>query len=212
MIRMTLTMLSNQIVWRDFDNQQLAEEYIAEVSSNGNWGTPQCTLVLVPEQTIIHEAIPYSPAIPAQPPIPAVFDEEDNEITPMVPAMPEVPEVLAVEAWTETIPAVYETTPGFTVVYEDITEILAKEAALKLKLEAGKINREKCDKVRDFIGGLNSGNLTIEQIDQMEIAFAPIQMALINLRPDKARAMILAVVPDGIMVTQEMKDTILGIL
>lgn len=106
MIRMTLTMVNDAKVWRDFETQIEAEQYVSEVTAKGNWGVPQ--------QIIHHEEIP---AIPAQPIQPAVFDAHGVEISPMIPATEAIP---GIAAWTEII-------PGFTVIYEDITAKLEQE-------------------------------------------------------------------------------------
>lgn len=190
MIRMTLTMLSNQIVWRDFDTQEEAEQYIAEVSSKGNWGSPQ--------QIINHPEVLEQLAVDA---VPAVLDAEGNIITEEIPALP----YIAPQAASTEIIA------GFTVAYEDITEQLAKEKELNDLKAMGAAARAACNRVMDLVGGYNySRNLTTEQITEMSTLFAPIVQCLMVSRPSTAKALISAITPDEVLITTQMKADILN--
>jgi hypothetical protein len=118
MIRMTLTMPSGQFVWRDFESQELADQYVAEVTLGQNWGPKQ--------QIITHAEIPAIPAIPGHGIVPAEFDSLGNEISPMHPATATIPEVPAIPAWNEII-------PGFTVEFTDVTvQVLQDEKQQKI--------------------------------------------------------------------------------
>lgn len=78
------------------------------------------------------------------------------------------------------------------------------------KLEAGKKARQACTNCLDIIAGYNlEQELTAEQITEMQTTFAPIQSALMTARPTTAKALITALVPDGVLVTQELKDLVL---
>ena len=208
---MTLTMLSGAIVWRDFDTQLEAEQYIAEVSSKGNWGIPEGLNIITPEEVIDHPEILPIPEIPAHDIIPATFDAQGNELTPMLPAQAYVPGVPGVPAWTEVIPAVTSVIPGFTVQYTDITAQLAEEAR-KIDLKAkGAAARIACQNVLDLISGHNVNSaLTTDQITTMTTTFAPIQQALLSNRPSLAKSLISVIIPDGIIVSQQIKDDVLA--
>lgn len=79
------------------------------------------------------------------------------------------------------------------------------------KLQAGKKARETCLKCLDIIAGYNlEQELTAEQITEMQTTFAPIQTALMTARPSTAKALITALTPDEILVTQELKDLVLS--
>lgn len=85
------------------------------------------------------------------------------------------------------------------------------EASKQAKLQAGKKAREACLKCLDIIAGYNlEQELTAEQITEMQTTFAPIQTALMTSRPSTAKALITALTPDGILVSQELKDLVLA--
>jgi hypothetical protein len=114
---MTLTMPSGQFVWRDFETQELAEQYVSEVTAGQNWGSVQ--------QIINHAEIPAVPAVAITP---AVFDAQGNEVSPMIPGSDAIP----------GIPASQEIIPGFTVEFLDVTaQVLQEEKGRKiLELQA----------------------------------------------------------------------------
>jgi hypothetical protein len=111
-------------------------------------------------------------------------------------------------------PPQYETVPTeFEVEIEDITDMLAAAAAKQAKINAGKAARLVCEQVLDFIAGSNlDKELTIEQITQMQQTFAQTEAALRAGRPTFAKIFITAIEPDGILVSQEIKDNCLEIL
>lgn len=89
--------------------------------------------------------------------------------------------------------------------------ILIAEKTRAAKKGGGSIVRQICTNILDLVAGNNlEKNLTIEQIDQMETDYADVLVALKNFRPDKAKALILALTPDGTFVTQEDKDEYLA--
>lgn len=93
-----------------------------------------------------------------------------------------------------------------------LVEKYSKENALKDKIKLGAMARKICIEVLDYIAGLNLiKSLTKEQIDQMEVIFSDIHTALKNNRPDTARTLIENITPDGVLLTNEEKDSILYI-
>lgn len=81
------------------------------------------------------------------------------------------------------------------------------------KIKAGASARQACQNVLDFIAGVNlDRNLTSEQITQMQTSFASIQLSLQAFRPSLAKSLIQAVIVDGIIVTQALKDGCLSLL
>jgi hypothetical protein len=84
--------------------------------------------------------------------------------------------------------------------------------AQESKQKDGAKKRELCYGILDLISEYNGENsLTEAQLDSMEVSFAQILVALQNVRPVKAKNLITALTPDGILVTQNMKDDILSI-
>lgn len=62
-------------------------------------------------------------------------------------------------------------------------------------LSVGKIVEARCTKALHYVAGMNvAASKTVEQIDAMEVEFAPILAALKNHRPDKASSLIALVV------------------
>jgi hypothetical protein len=140
----------------------------------------------------------------------AEYDQFGEELTP---ALYEVdPDGLIT-------PAVYETRSvlvsprDYEIVIEDISAQVEQEAARQAKVEAGKLAREVCQEVLDMIAGYNlDRELTIQQITQLQTMMAAPEAALRAGRPTLAKQYISAVVPDGDLVTQEMKDLCLQVL
>jgi len=81
-------------------------------------------------------------------------------------------------------------------------------------LALGKKSREACDKALDLISGHNQLTaLTDIQITEMTTVFAPIVMALsVHKRPNLAKTLITAIVPDEVTITTQMKNDLLAIL
>lgn len=80
-------------------------------------------------------------------------------------------------------------------------------------IEQGQITRMRCDKALSLITGYNQDReLTSEQITSMQTTFAPILSALMVGRPNSAAALVEAVEPDGVLVTEQMKADILSVL
>jgi hypothetical protein len=111
----------------------------------------------------------------------------------------------------EDIVTIKPATHTFTV--EDISSQVEAEVAKQAKIEAGKAAREVCQQVLDYVAGANlDGNLTIEQITDLQQTFSQAETALRSGRPSFAKYFILQIEPDGILVTEELKATCLELL
>lgn len=96
---------------------------------------------------------------------------------------------------------------------EDVSAEYTANAAKEARKQAGKAARLKCNDALDIIAGWNlERELTAEQINTMSSTFAPVLQALQALRPTTAAALIDAIEPDDVLVTQEMKEEILSVL
>lgn len=101
----------------------------------------------------------------------------------------------------------------FEVVITDVTVELNAQKNKQDKIEAGKKARVVCELVLDFIAGENlAKNLTSDQITEMQTIFSSIESALRAGRPNLAKIHITAIEVDGVLVSQEMKDTCLELL
>lgn len=88
-----------------------------------------------------------------------------------------------------------------------------RSARISAKKQRGAAAKGLAQDVIDLIAGYNVDRaLTEEQIDSMEATFAPTLNALSKGRPKKAKKKIQLIVPDGTLVTQEMKDDALHLL
>lgn len=89
---------------------------------------------------------------------------------------------------------------------------VAKNEVRSQRKALGRQSRLISEEILDIVAGHSiQNNLNPAQKDQMEVDFASILQALKVNRPKKAKALILAVQPDGVLVTQEMKDEILEV-
>jgi hypothetical protein len=95
---------------------------------------------------------------------------------------------------------------------DNLVQLKINQENIKMqKLEAGKKAREACVRCLDIIAGHNlEQELTAQQITEMQTTFAPIQSALMTSRPTTAKALIQNLVPDNILVSQELKDLVLA--
>jgi hypothetical protein len=88
---------------------------------------------------------------------------------------------------------------------------LANKAIKEQRKNSGRIAREACLSALDIIAGYNiERNLTKEQKDQMLVNFSGILQALQSNRPGLALALITATEPDGVLITQEIKDEVIA--
>jgi len=176
---------------------------------------------------------PYSPAIPFSPEkwvkdgvdtyaLPEA--PEEYEYHPAIEAKDEVAEVKEWRVIDQTQGPeeelhvwlsgnVHKYPEGYTVEWIDLTEEFNRQKAIQEKIDLGKRARAACESVLDLISGLNLDRaLTVEQITQMQATFSSIEKALQSNRPSLAKALIMQVEVDGVIVTQDMKDMSLELL
>lgn len=123
----------------------------------------------------------------------AVYDEETGD--------------LLEEAVYETIPAEY------TIEVEDITAQLETDSRIIARVLKGNNSRNAFVAVINYISGYNQErDYTQEQVGTMVQEFGPILYTLnLENRADTAKEMVQNIVPDGDVVTEEMKSDILKI-
>ena len=141
---------------------------------------------------------------------PEVRDPVTNEV--ITEAVYEDQEVIT----QEYAPAVYrdEVIPAeYTIEITDVTAEVEAERIKSLRLQAGAKARQTCTNVLDLISGENlEKELTLEQISDLQLLFGNIEKALQSSRPTLAKMLILAVEPDEVLITQELKDSCLELL
>jgi hypothetical protein len=99
--------------------------------------------------------------------------------------------------------------PQFT---QEELDVQAEQQALQSKISLGKNSRLCCEEVKDLIAGYNlSRSLTLSEINQMLSTFAAAKQYLDNNMAQTAKAQIEAINPDGVIVTEEMKQDALNI-
>lgn len=88
-----------------------------------------------------------------------------------------------------------------------------KENRIKQKIALGEMTDNACTSVFKLIQGYNvDRKLTKEQKDQMIVLFAPALQAISVRRPLELKKYIQSITPDGILVTDDIKEDILTIL
>ena len=93
---------------------------------------------------------------------------------------------------------------------EDIVNGIVAQKQKDDRKFLGKLARDICVEVLDIIAGYNmERELTAEQVDVIQTMFMNIEIALRSARPHTAKAFIQAIIPDGTLVTQLMKDEVL---
>lgn len=99
-------------------------------------------------------------------------------------------------------------------ILSDPMDISAEMLLYKTRLDriqAGEAVRLLTDRVMNTVIGFNcEHNLSTEQLDEMEASFAPILAKLQAFRPDTAKTLIEAIIPDGVLVTEEMRSELLA--
>jgi hypothetical protein len=96
---------------------------------------------------------------------------------------------------------------------QPVQEAQAIAQAKAQRIAQGRADRVKCEMALDLVAGYNrERSLTIEQITQMQSTFAQAEALLRANRPDFAAQVISAIEPDGVIITQEMKDDVLSVL
>jgi len=106
--------------------------------------------------------------------------------------------------------------PSIDDLYSLIPTVKAKIEAQQVKetrIARGAADRAKCQNVLDLIAGYNRERaLSIPQITQMQQTFAQAESLLRASRPDFAKQAIQAIQPDGVLVTEQMKQDALDLL
>lgn len=93
-----------------------------------------------------------------------------------------------------------------------LADLAAKQAVAAIEAQGAEAKQD-CDRVLNLIRGFNlQPGRTVEQTDQMQTAFAPIEAALNAGRPGVAKALIQAIEPDEVLVTTQMKSLVLDVL
>lgn len=101
----------------------------------------------------------------------------------------------------------------YDIIEEDITDIWNYEQSFLAAIANGERAEKACRQVKQYVTGYNmSRAMTAEQISSFIETFGTIQLALDNNRPNTTRTLIEAVVVDGTIVTQELKDNCLECL
>jgi hypothetical protein len=94
----------------------------------------------------------------------------------------------------------------------DVDRAEDTEHLIAARINIGTSIRQCCNDVFDMLIGYNiERQLTVAQINQMQANFASALVALQTYRVTVAKTAIEAVVPDGELVTLQMKEDILGI-
>lgn len=108
----------------------------------------------------------------------------------------------------------YKIPAEFTYEIEDITAEVEAEDRRNSLIAQGEKTAKACKDAFNLISGYNQyRTLTSAQKDQMTATFAPIVQALkIHERPSLAKSMIVAIEPDGVLVTEQMKADMLEVL
>ena len=106
--------------------------------------------------------------------------------------------------------------PSFSELFsliEPVKQALEIAKVKQDKIESGRRDRQKCETALDYIAGYNrEQSFTIEQITQMQQTFSQAESLLRANRPDFASQVISAIVVDGVIVTEELKQNVLEIL
>ena len=127
--------------------------------------------------------------------------EHQRELTPMI----HNEDGTITEATYEIVPSEYQ------VEILDVTAEHEEKARIDNLIKQGEQAKLACDRVMSLISGYNlTRNLTAEQITEMSTLFAPIIQCLMISRPSSAKALIGQVVPDGVLVTEQIKTDILA--
>jgi hypothetical protein len=107
--------------------------------------------------------------------------------------------------------ATYETVPAeFTYEVIDVTEEVELRNRLEGLVSKGREFEEACMDCLRIVGAYNEErSLTLEQILEMGTLFANIEQVLNRRMPKTAKALVSQLTPDGVLVTQELKNLLL---
>lgn len=137
-------------------------------------------------------------------------DEEGNYILDEEGTPIPTGEVIEHEAVTQTWVNLH---PEYIYEISDITEEYESEQADLALIKSGKDSTNKCNKVLNYISGYNqSSNFTLEQINTMISTFSGVNAYLRAGMPETALLAASAAIPDGVVVTEELKTKIVSML
>lgn len=107
----------------------------------------------------------------------------------------------------------YKIPSEFSYEIEDITLEVEKQDRIAQKIAIGQITDKACNDAFMLIQGYNiERQLTSAQKTEMTTLFMPALQAIQVRRPSQLKQYIQSITPDGVLVTQEMKDDILELL
>lgn len=187
MKKITIKNNSGEVIGVNTLNDSDVELFVNNLNIKSPYGKPEQKIIIEAEKEISH---------PEQ-------LEEKNELGEIIkPYQP---------AWTEIIPAVIETIPAeFSYEIEDITEQYNFEQKKIGLINKGNSFLQSCQNCLSIIGAYNDDRgLTVEQITQMATSFAQIESTLNRRMPKTSKQLIANINPDGILVTEELKNLLL---
>lgn len=119
----------------------------------------------------------------------------------------------------EVSPGVFETVHYYVLPDQitiegptDNSAAIEEEKERQRLISLGENDEKCCIEVLRYIGGANRDRtLTAEQISEMQTLFSTIEAYLRASRPDSAKALIVGLVPDEVLVTTVIKRDILAI-
>jgi len=101
----------------------------------------------------------------------------------------------------------------FEIEILDITAQHAAEQETQQLIAQGEANERKCRKALAYIGGYNEArNLDAAQTNTMQATFGTVFQMLLANRPNTAKQLITEIAVDDVLVTQQLKDVVIGLL
>jgi len=185
-----------------FATEQEVQDWISLVKTKVPcpWGNLERLIVKsqATEQEIL-DAIQTIPEVIEQVESP-IYDEEGNQTGTELIDVVVSPEMIKLPQ-------------DFTVEIIDITEEYAAEQEMQQLIAQGEANEKKCRKALAYIGGYNEArNLDAAQTNIMQATFGTVFQMLLANRPNTARQLISEIEVDGTLITQQLKDVVLGLL
>lgn len=177
--------------------EEITEEQEILDENEESFDPPQFETVVIQEAIYEIQPVLISPVVYEMEQVEIGIDEEEN---PIYEERIKLVDVLVA-------PQNYE------VIIEDVTDEVIKRDLVLEKRAKGKAAAEACNAVLELVGGFNiDRELTFEQKNEMKVLFAEANEALKERQPGYAKYFINSLVPDGILLTQEMKDLCIELL
>lgn len=99
----------------------------------------------------------------------------------------------------------------YDILKTDVTSIKLEEARVANVLAVGEKIIGLCNSLSKMVVGYNyTRSLTALQIEEMATTFAPVVTLVEGKRPFSAKPLIEAIVPDGTIITEQMKADLLN--